>query len=68
MVSKRCPNCRHEMQEFNPLTDKERQEAQKQLPNHVRPGALLRCTNNNCRRFQLRGNYRLGGNLPPEDE
>lgn len=68
MVSKRCPNCGHQMQEFSPLTDKEREEARKQIPKHIREGALLRCTNKNCRRFQQRGNYRLGGNLPPEDE
>ncbi|MGW3119040.1 hypothetical protein ACWDBW_18175 [Streptomyces sp. NPDC001107] len=56
------------MQEFSPLTDKEREEARKRIPKHIREGALLRCTNKNCRRFQQRGNYRLGGNLPPEDE
>jgi len=64
MVSKRCPNCGHSMEEFTPVTDAEWQQAKAQLPGHVRKGAVLRCTNGECRRFQQRGNWRNGGTLP----
>jgi hypothetical protein len=52
------------MEEFTPVTDAEWQQAKAQLPGHVRKGAVLRCTNGECRRFQQRGNWRNGGTLP----
>ena len=64
MVSKRCPNCGHQMHEFRELTEKEKEQARPHVPKHVSESSLLRCTNGKCRRWQQRGNYGVGGTLP----
>ncbi|MGY6018298.1 hypothetical protein [Streptomyces spinosirectus] len=55
------------MQEFRELTEKERKQARPHVPKHVSESSLLRCTNKNCRRWQQRGNYRVGGTFPEPD-
>jgi hypothetical protein len=69
MVSMRCVNCADTVQEFLGLTAAEKTYVKREAPKHTRLGAYFRCARDGCLRYQLRGDYRIGGSFPkPEDK